>query len=43
MVWYNNPESVEAIQSAQRERYSTQRRRLLRLVTPQENADQSAH
>ena len=35
MVWYNNPESVRAIQTAKREGYSPDRTRLMRLVTAQ--------
>ena len=35
MVWYNNPESVRAIQAAQREGYSPERTRLLRLIRTQ--------
>jgi hypothetical protein len=43
MVWYNNPESVAAIQTAQREGYSTQRTRGLRLVNTQRQVDEVAH
>jgi hypothetical protein len=32
MVWYNNPESVKAIQDAHREQFVSERRRLMRLV-----------
>ena len=35
MVWYNNPESVRAIQTAKREGYSPNRTRLMRLVRAQ--------
>ena len=43
MVWYNNPESVSAIQTAQREGYNPQRRRLLRLVNAQRHSEELAH
>jgi len=43
MVWYNNPESVYAIQTAQREGYSPQQRRLLRLVKTQRQIEHNAH
>ena len=43
MVWYNNPESVEAIQSAKREGYSPQRSKLLRLVNTQRHVRQLDH
>lgn len=43
MVWYNNPESVAAIQTAQREGYNPQRTRLLRMVKSQRHAEELAH
>lgn len=43
MVWYNNPESVEAIQTAQRDGYHPQRTRLLRLVKTQRQIQELAH
>ena len=32
MLWYNNPESVEAILAGQREMHAGKRARLLRLI-----------
>ena len=43
MVWYNNPESVQAIQTARREGYSPQHTRLLRLVNAQRQVEDLAH
>jgi hypothetical protein len=43
MVWYNNPESVLAIQEAHREGYSPKRTRLLRLVNAQRHLEELAH
>ena len=43
MVWYNNPESVHAIQTARSEGYSPQRTRLLRLVKAQRHVENIAH
>jgi len=43
MVWYNNPESVAAIQTAQREGYSSQHKRLLRLVNTQRPMEDLTH
>jgi len=43
MVWYNNPESVDAIQTAQREGYNPQRTRLLRLVKTRRQGEELAH
>ena len=43
MVWYNNPESVNAIQTAQREGYHPQQRRLLRLVRTQRQIQELNH
>ena len=43
MVWYNNPESVNAIQTAQREGYNPQGKRLLRLVSAQRHIEELAH
>jgi hypothetical protein len=43
MVWYNNPDSVNAIQTAQREGYSPHRTRLLRLVKAHQHADELSH
>jgi len=39
MVWYNNPESVHAIQTARREGYSPQNAGLLRLVKTQRHVE----
>jgi hypothetical protein len=43
MVWYNNPESVEAIQTAKREGYRPQQTRLMRLVRTQRHLQEIAH
>ena len=43
MVWYNNPESVRAIQTAQREGYNPERTRLMRLVKTQRELPVLSH
>ena len=43
MVWYNNPESVRAIQTAKREDYSPHRTRLMRLVKAQRDLPVHSH
>jgi hypothetical protein len=43
MVWYNNPESVEAIQTAQRVGYRPEQTRLLRLVRTQKQLQKIDH
>jgi hypothetical protein len=43
MVWYNNPESVKAIQTARREGYSPDRTRLMRLVKAQRDLPVVSH
>jgi hypothetical protein len=43
MVWYNNPESVTAIQTARREGYNPKRSRRLRLVNTQRHVEDLGH
>lgn len=38
MEWYNNPESVKAIQDAQRETFMGDRNRLMRLIRDKRSA-----
>ena len=43
VVWYNNPESVRAIQTARRDGYSTDRARLMRLVKTERDLPAVSH